>query len=46
MIKALLAIIPSVGVLFLFTVVIRAMLKADRAERAATARWEKDHPEE
>ncbi|MGL5829044.1 MAG: lysyl-tRNA synthetase [Angustibacter sp.] len=45
MFKALLALIPPAGVLFLFVVVIRAMMKADRSEREAAARWEKDHPE-
>ena len=38
--KALLALIPSVGVLFLFVVAIKAMLEGDRRERAAQARWE------
>jgi hypothetical protein len=41
MVKALLALIPSVGVLFLFIVSIRAMLTGDRRERAAQARWDK-----
>ena len=38
--KIALALIPSVGVLFLFVVVIRAMLEGDRRERAAQARFE------
>ncbi|WP_426563659.1 lysyl-tRNA synthetase [Angustibacter sp. McL0619] len=44
MVKALLALIPSIGVLFLFVVAIKAMLEGDRRERAAQAKWEKDHP--
>ena len=38
--KALLALVPSAGVLFLFVVAIKAMLEGDRRERAAQARWE------
>jgi hypothetical protein len=41
MVKALLALVPSLGVLFLFVVAIRAMLEGDRRERSAQARWEK-----
>jgi hypothetical protein len=44
MVKALLALVPSAGVLFLFIVAIKAMLEGDRRERAAQARWEKQHP--
>ena len=40
MVKALLALIPSLGVLFLFVVVLKAMLEGDRRERAAQARFE------
>ena len=36
----LIAVIPSVGVLFLFWLVIRALLEADRRERSAQARIE------
>lgn len=43
MVKALLALVPSVGVLALFVVAIRAMLEGDRRERAAQARWDKEH---
>ncbi len=39
--KALLALIPSAGVLFLFIIGIRAMLEGDRRERAAQAKWDK-----
>jgi hypothetical protein len=38
--KFLEAIIPSIGVLFLFWLTIRALINADRRERAAQARWE------
>ena len=41
--KALLALIPSIGVLFLFVVAIKAMLEGDRRERTAQARWDKEH---
>jgi hypothetical protein len=43
MVKALVALVPSAGVLLLFVVVVRAMLEGDRRERAAQARWEKKH---
>jgi hypothetical protein len=43
MVKALLALIPSAGVLFLFVVAIKAMLEGDRRERAAQAKWDKEH---
>ncbi len=42
MVKALLALVPPAGVLFLFVVAIRAMLEGDRRERAAQARWERE----
>ena len=42
MVKALLALIPSLGVLFLFVVVLKAMLEGDRRERAAQARFERE----
>jgi hypothetical protein len=42
--KAFLALLPSVGVLFLFVVAIKAMLEGDRRERTAQAKWEKEHP--
>ena len=45
MLKALLALIPSLGVLFLFVVVLKAMLEGDRRERAAQARFEKEQDE-
>jgi hypothetical protein len=35
------AILPSVGVLFLFVLAIRAMFQADRRERLAQAKWER-----
>ena len=36
----LVAILPSTGVLVLFVIAIRALVGADRRERAAQARWE------
>jgi hypothetical protein len=36
--KYVLAIVPSAGVLFLFWLAVRAMVTADRRERAAHAR--------
>jgi hypothetical protein len=36
------AIIPSVGVLFLFVLAIRAMFQADRRERLAQAQLERE----
>ena len=40
MLAFLAAVIPTAGVLFLFWLGIRAMLRADRAERQAMARME------
>jgi threonine/homoserine/homoserine lactone efflux protein len=40
--KYVLAIVPSAGVLFLFWLAVRAMLTADRRERAAHARMTRD----
>ena len=40
--KALIALVPSAGVLFLFYIAIKAMLEGDRRERAAYQRWEKE----
>ncbi len=37
----LIAILPSVGVLLLFVLAIRAMFQADRRERLAQAKWER-----
>lgn len=44
MLKALLALIPSVGVLAVFVLAVRAMLEGDRRERAAQAKWHHEHP--
>lgn len=41
-VKALIALVPSAGVLFLFYVAVKAMLEGDRRERAAYSRWEKE----
>jgi ABC-type uncharacterized transport system YnjBCD ATPase subunit len=45
MVKALLALIPSLGVLFLFVIVLKSMLEGDRRERAAQARLEREEDE-
>lgn len=45
MLKSLIALIPSAGVLAIFVVAIKAMLEGDRRERAAQARWDKEHPQ-
>ena len=45
MVKALVAFIPSLGVQFLFVVVLNAMLEGDRRERAAQARFEREQDE-
>jgi hypothetical protein len=45
MVKALVALIPSLGVLFLFVIVLKAMLEGDRRERAAQARLEREQDE-
>lgn len=42
----LLALVPSVGIGFLFYKVIKALLEGDRAERLAHARWEAEHSEQ
>jgi hypothetical protein len=36
------ALLPSAGVLFLFYVIIKAMLEGDRSERLAHSKWEAD----
>ena len=36
----LISVVPSVGVLFLFVIVVRALFQADRRERLAQARIE------
>ncbi|MCE1179738.1 MAG: hypothetical protein LWW86_12035 [Micrococcales bacterium] len=37
------ALAPSVGVLFLFYLVIKNMIEGDRRERIAHAQWEAEH---
>ena len=43
--NALIALVPSAGVGVLFYFVVKAMIEADRRERTAHARWEKEHPD-
>lgn len=40
MLKVLLAILPSAGVLFIFWLGIKSLVEADRRERKAQAHWE------
>ena len=40
------ALLPTVGVAFLFYWIIRYMIEADRRERKALARWNKEHGEQ
>lgn len=42
-IKALLALVPPIGVLGIFVFAIKAMLEGDRRERAAEAKWDREH---
>ncbi|KRE37422.1 hypothetical protein ASG73_06995 [Janibacter sp. Soil728] len=37
------ALLPTVGVAFLFYWIIRYMIEADRSERKALAKWNADH---
>lgn len=37
------ALIPSAGLLFLFWLALRALIQADRRERAAEAKWNREH---
>ena len=39
----LLALLPTVGVAFLFYWIVRYMIEADRRERKALAAWRKEH---
>lgn len=36
------ALIPSIGLLFLFWVILKHLLEGDRRERAAIRRWEEE----
>jgi len=37
------ALLPTVGVAFLFYWIIRYMIEADRSERKAMAKWNREH---
>jgi hypothetical protein len=39
------AFIPSIGVGLIFWFVLRSIIRADRAERDAATRWDREHPE-
>jgi hypothetical protein len=41
--KLIAAVVPSIGILFLFWLALRAMIQADRRERAAEAKWDREH---
>lgn len=38
------ALLPTIGISFLFYVVVRHVMEADRRERRAQAQWEAGHP--
>lgn len=40
------ALIPSIGLLFLFWVILKHLLEGDRRERAAIRRWEEEQAAE
>lgn len=40
------ALLPTVGVAFLFYWIIRYMVEADRSERKALAKWNAEHDEQ
>ena len=46
MVAFLVALVPSAGVLFIFWIAIKALLEADRRERAAQARIEAEQRRE
>ena len=37
------ALLPSAGLLFVFYLVMKHILEADRRERAANAEWDREH---
>lgn len=41
--KYIAALLPSSGLLYLFYVVLKHMIEADRRERAAVAKWEAEN---
>lgn len=36
-------LVPSIGIVFLFYVIMRAILEGDRRERLAHSKWEAEH---
>lgn len=40
------ALVPTIGILVLFYIVIRSVMEADRRERRAQAQWEAAHSRE
>jgi threonine/homoserine/homoserine lactone efflux protein len=45
-VKYVLAIFPSAGVLFIFWLAIKSIVEADRRERAAEARFDRERAEQ
>lgn len=39
------ALLPSIGLLFLFWVILKHIIEGDRRERAALREWDRTHPE-
>jgi hypothetical protein len=37
------ALVPSAGLVFLFWLALRALIQADRRERTAEAKWNREH---
>jgi hypothetical protein len=42
-VKVILALVPSAGILFIFWRVLKALVEADRRERVAEAKWNREH---
>jgi hypothetical protein len=42
-VDVILAVVPSAGMLFLFWRALKAIVEGDRRERAAEARWNREH---
>lgn len=38
------AVLPSIGLLFLFWVILKNIVEGDRRERAALRAWDAEHP--
>jgi len=40
------AILPTIGVAFLFYFIVKAIVEGDRRERLAQSKWEAEHPKD